>query len=140
MYNYGSSSIKKLKTCEYKLQIIFKRAIELDLIDISILQGVRSKEEQNKFFENGSSKLQWPHSKHNVLNEDELSNAIDAAPYVNGKISYNYNHCCYLAGIITGLGEVMSMPVRWGGNWDMDGEPITDQDFQDLVHFELLSV
>jgi hypothetical protein len=28
--------------------------------------------------------------------------------------------------------------IRWGGNWDMDGEPITDQDFQDLVHFELI--
>jgi len=26
--------------------------------------------------------------------------------------------------------------IRWGGNWDMDGEPVTDQEFQDLVHYE----
>jgi peptidoglycan L-alanyl-D-glutamate endopeptidase CwlK len=31
----------------------------------------------------------------------------------------------------------LGVKLRWGGNWDRDGEPVTDQDFQDLVHFEL---
>jgi len=34
------------------------------------------------------------------------------------------------------VGKMLEVDLRWGGNWDMDGEPITDQDFQDLVHFE----
>lgn len=32
----------------------------------------------------------------------------------------------------------LGIDIRWGGNWDMDGEPVTDQNFQDLVHFELV--
>ena len=45
-------------------------------------------------------------------------------------------HCCVLAGIILTCAVKRGIKIRWGGNWDMDSEPITDQDFQDLVHYE----
>lgn len=65
------------------------------------------------------------------------SKAIDVAPYVNGKASYDYRHCCFFAGVVLAIAGMLKIKVRWGGNWDMDEEVMTDQDFQDLVHFEL---
>lgn len=138
IYKYGNRSARILSGADEGLQKVFNTAIKLGLIDISILQSIRDKEEQNAYFNATpqKSKVQWPDSKHNILNPDDKSEAIDAAPYVNGKASFDYRHCIFLAGIVCGLGRIMGINIRWGGNWDMDGEPMTDQDFQDLVHFE----
>jgi hypothetical protein len=62
---------------------------------------------------------------------------MDLVPIINGKASWNKLHCCILAGMVQAAAiEITGKKLRWGGNWDMDHEPITDQDFQDLVHFE----
>jgi hypothetical protein len=34
--------------------------------------------------------------------------------------------------------EKITSKLKWGANWDMDGEIITDQGFMDLPHFELI--
>ena len=78
--------------------------------------------------------MKWPDGKHNKM----PSEAVDVVPYINGKASWDKLHCCVLAGIVLACAVRLGESVRWGGNWDMDGEPITDQDFQDLVHFELV--
>jgi len=108
-------------------------------MDVSIVEGVRSKERQNKFYKNGKSRLKWPLGKHNVVEPNDLSLAVDAAPFIRGAISWDARHCIYLAGVVCGVGAHMGVRIRWGGDWDMDGEAMTDQDFQDLVHFELIS-
>jgi hypothetical protein len=41
-----------------------------------------------------------------------------------------------VAGILLNQGRITHELVS-GLNWDSDGEIITDQKFQDLVHFEL---
>lgn len=135
-YIYGKSSKANLDTCTINLQLVMIRALDLGLIDISITEGARDKGRQNRLFELKKSKVKWPHSKHNIINSWDRAKAVDAVPFVNGKASYNYNHCCFMAGVILAVGASMGVELRWGGNWDMDGEPITDQDFQDLVHFE----
>ncbi len=71
-------------------------------MDISIFQGVRSREEQDWLINERKSKVQWPNGKHNVVAKG-----------------------CWIN-------------IRWGGNWDQDGEPVTDQDFQDLMHYEIV--
>ena len=47
-----------------------------------IVCGHRNKEDQNKAFAEGKSKLKWPKGKHNKL----PSQAVDAAPYISGNI------------------------------------------------------
>lgn len=133
---YGPNSLKNLLTTTNKIQTVFHAALALQLIDISIIEGVRGKAEQNRYYDLNKSRVQWPDGKHNVLVEGDKSRAVDAGPYINGKISYDHRHCCFLAGIVLGVGSVMGINLRWGGNWDMDHEPITDQEFQDLVHYE----
>lgn len=43
----------------------------------------------------------------------------------------------YFGGFVLGIAESMGIAVRWGGDWDGDMQ-IKDQNFNDLVHFELL--
>ena len=132
-YNFGKTSTSKLETVDPDLQEIMQDALESGIMDFSITEGHRGKAQQNRYFDLGKSKVKFPDGKHNKL----PSEAVDAAPYINGKISWNKLHCCVLAGIILACAAKKGIKLRWGGNWDMDNEPITDQDFQDLVHYEL---
>ena len=133
-FKFGDTSQVKLLNLDYGLQSIMNAALHTDIMDFSIVEGHRGKEQQNKYCREGKSRVQWPNGKHNKM----PSHAVDAAPYINGKISWNKLHCCVLAGIILACAARLGIPIRWGGNWDRDGEPITDQEFQDLVHYEIV--
>jgi peptidoglycan L-alanyl-D-glutamate endopeptidase CwlK len=133
MPKYSESSKLKLNTCHPALQKVFNRVIEI--IDCTVVEGHRPQELQDKYFKEGKSKLPWPKGEHNSV----PSRAIDAAPCTNkGKLSWDQRHCLFFAGIVIGVAEGMSIKLRWGGDWDGDRECVTDQDFQDLVHFELI--
>lgn len=137
-YKYGKSSMAQLYTVDRSLRMVCEKALSYGVMDASIIEGRRSKEKQNQYFREGKSRVQWPNGKHNVTTTDALANAVDVAPFVNGKISWNKNHCLVWAGLMLAAAAELGIKIRWGGNWDMDGEPVTDQQFQDLVHFELV--
>lgn len=137
-YRYGARSLDRLSTCDQKVVNVMQSAIDTGLIDIIIIEGRRSKALQDQYFDNGMSKVKWPNSKHNVVADGDLSEAVDAAPFVAGKVSWKKEHCIFMAGVVLCCARRLGVNMRWGGNWDMDGEPITDQSFQDLVHFELV--
>lgn len=129
MYKYGKTSKDRLATCDHRLRIIFEEAIKI--MDIAILEGHRNKETQNKAYEDGNSKLQWPDSSHNSL----PSRAVDAAPY---PIDWNNRERFFMmAGLVIAIGHSKGKKIRWGGDWNMDGET-TDNGFDDLVHFEIV--
>lgn len=138
MYKWGEKSLKELNTVKKDIRRVFDRVLSWNIIDIAIVEGRRDRLKQNEYFYKKKSRVMWPKGKHNVLNPEDLAGALDAAPYVNGKVSYNWKHCIFLAGLVQAAGKIEGVEIRWGGNWDMDGEPITDQDFQDLVHYEII--
>ena len=133
-FNFGKISRANLATIHPDLQIIMDDALATGIMDFSIIEGYRDKAKQNRYFnmDPPRSRVTWPNGKHNKIPSD----AVDAAPYINGKSSWNKLHCCVLAGIILACAAKRGIKLRWGGNWDMDSEPITDQNFQDLVHYE----
>ncbi len=133
-YSFGDTSTERLNTCSFPIQQIMREALAYGIMDFSISEGARSDEKQHEYFIMDKSRLDAGdlRAKHNR----KISSAVDAVPYVNGKYSYVKAHCCVLAGIIQAAAKKIGYTIRWGGNWDMDGEPITDQDFQDLVHYE----
>ena len=131
MPTFSSASLAKLDTCHPILQLIMIEAIKHK--DFTVLEGHRDKTTQDKYFAEGKTKLKWPDGKHC----SDPSEAIDIAPCIRGKVSFDKNHCIYLAGLIMALAAVNRAHLRWGGDWDEDGEPITDQTFNDLVHFEI---
>jgi hypothetical protein len=64
--------------------------------------------------------------------------AVDVAPFLRNSPSYVVDECRYFAGFVMGLATAMNLGdrIRWGGDWDGDHE-LTDQTFDDLVHFEM---
>ena len=81
--------------------MIFNTAIRFT--DITILEGYRNEEDQNKAFENGFSKLKFPNSKHNVY----PSMAVDALPFpIDWK---DTQRLTYFVGFIIGLSRPMNV-------------------------------
>ena len=136
LLNFSETSKQKLDEIHPALAYVFREALAYGIMDFSVTEAFRGKAEQNRFYYMvpPKTKLKWPRSKHNK----KPSKAGHAVPYVNGKSSWDYRHCCVLAGIILSAAAKLAIAVRWGGNWDMDLEPMTDQEFQDLAHYELM--
>ena len=128
MPKFGKTSLQRLHTCHPLLQELFMVAI--GHYDCTILCGHRGEEEQNQAVKEGKSKTLWPNSKHNNL----PSRAVDAAPWpVRWWDTKKFYH---FAGFVLGMASQMGIDLRWGGDWDSDKD-LNDQDFNDLVHFEL---
>lgn len=134
MPKFSQDSFSKLSTCHMELQTLFYEVIRS--FDCTVLEGYRNEQDQEAAFAAGNTKLHWPHGKHNA----QPSLAVDVAPY---PIDWNNTKRFYwFAGYVMGIAErlkaegKMTYSVRWGGDWDSDKD-ITDQTFNDLVHFEL---
>lgn len=139
MPQFSSISSQRLATCDTRLQAVMEEVIKF--YDISILCGHRGKQEQDKAVAEGRSKVSWPYSKHNRF----PSHAVDIAPYsrqqhgvptINNQ--WDANQFIFMAGIVFSVADRLNIPLRWGGNWDRDEIVLTDQDFNDLPHFELV--
>ena len=157
MHKLGKSSGRKLSTCHPDLQLIVIESIKVSTIDFGVAQGERTVEQQQQYFNDGKSKINpkaydslkelLSKAKHIVDGEIRiLSDAVDLYAYVNNSANWEVKNLCFIGGVITSTAKRLlsegriSHELRWGGNWDMDGEIITDQNFQDLPHFELIKI
>jgi len=137
MYAFGRRSLQNLNTCDTFLQKVLIRAMSYQLMDFAIICGHRDEAAQNRAFNSRNSKKRWPDSKHNHL----PSIAVDVAPW---PIDWN-DHLAFarLYGIIEAASvevrgaEGSDTKLRWGGDWDGDGES-NDQSFMDIGHFEMV--
>jgi len=94
--------------------------------------GHRDEDTQNRLFEKGKSKFRYPKSKHNKL----PSEAFDVACIVNGVITWNRNQYIYLTGKAKVLAIQFGINLRWGS--EQDEQILSDQEFQNLIHFEII--
>lgn len=143
MYKLSQRSWDNLKTCHEDLQKIFALAIQLTPVDFIITEGHRSIQRQNKLFRDGMSKVDGYKikGKHNY----DPSLAVDICAYVKGnkKLAYDIAHLSAIGGAVFAATSILisenqiTHNIRWGANWDMDGEILTDQRFDDMPHFEL---
>jgi len=156
MYKLGRTSNKRLDTCNDDLKLIIRESIKVSQIDFGVAQGERTVEQQQEYFNEGRSKinpkayetieallLKAKHIVDGVIRSK--ADAVDVYAYINGKASWEKHNLSYLGGVITSTairlfseGRI-SKKIRWGGNWDNDGEIITDQNFQDLPHYESIN-
>ena len=125
---FGKSSKKRLSTCDSKLQKVFNEVIKH--VDCSVLEGHRSKDRQNKLYEEGKTKVKYPNGRHNR----QPSSAVDVTPYpVDWK---DRERQTLFAGFVIGVASQMGINLRWGGDWDQDFQ-VVDNRFDDFPHFEL---
>jgi peptidoglycan L-alanyl-D-glutamate endopeptidase CwlK len=99
----------------------------IKIMDVTIIEGVRSAERQAELLEKGATKVKY--SRHME------GKAVDLSPY---PIDWNNRDgFYYMGGMIRGIAHQMGLKVRFGGDWDSDGDT-KDNSFDDLVHVEIL--
>ena len=128
MPKFGKTSKQRLVSCEKELQSLFNEVVKY--FDCSVLVGYRGRNEQDTAYESGHSKVKWPNGKHNK----RPSFAVDVAPYPIDRD--DRERFIYFGGFVKGCAFRMGIPLRWGGDWDSDNQ-LSDNKFDDLVHFEL---
>jgi len=130
---WGRKSLLVHNQLDPRLQILLTR-VRNEVADISLTSGHRDCAEQNGYFEIGVSTLRWPDSKHNKL----PSLAVDFQPYPYPDTETKlWGALGYIAGRAYEIAADMNIKIRWGGDWDGDGD-LTDQDFDDLFHLEIV--
>lgn len=142
MNKFSKTSVRRLSTCHDDLQLIMKTAISISDVDFGISEGYRDLVLQNKYFKEGKSQIDGyiKKGKHNFF----PSLAVDIYLWINSKAQWDEEALSYVAGLIYGISGMLlkqgkiSHRIRWGGNWDMDGEILKDQSFDDRPHFELI--
>jgi len=137
MNTFSENSKQRLETCHRDLRTLFGNVIQD--FDCTIVCGHRDKPEQDKAFAEGKSKLQYPNSKHN----SNPSMAVDAAPYIDGKINWTREQLLFFAGYVKSRADqlyktgVISHRIRLGADFSGDND-VTDEKFRDEPHFELI--
>ena len=124
MPRFGKRSKERLKGVDERLVNVANELVKI--MDCTVLEGLRTKERQSKLIAEGKSKTKY--SKHIE------GKAIDIAPYPIDWEDRERFH--YMGGMARGIGHALGVTVRWGGDWDSDGE-VKDNNFDDLVHIEL---
>ena len=127
---FGKRSKKNLSECHPDLQKLFNNVVKN--YDCSVIEGHRGKEEQDKLYHGGKSKVKYPRSKHNK----SPSLAADVVPYpIDWNDEIRFYH---FVGYVKGVADKLGIKIRCGADWDGDNT-FSDQTFHDLPHFELLS-
>lgn len=119
-YPFGKRSLAERKTLHPDLQKVVDEASKE--INISLLCGHRGKEDQDKAYSSGKSKLQWPNSRHNSF----PSEAVDIAPFpLNWQNIKSFKD---MAEKVKEAAERVQVEIEWGGDWEH---------FRDYPHFQL---
>ena len=129
MPKFGSTSKANLSEAHPKLQELFNEVIKH--FDCSVISGKRTIEQQRLLVAKGASKTM--NSRHIQRKGELFCRAVDVIAY---PIKWgNWKRHYYFGGFVMGIAKKMGINIRWGGDWDSDTE-VTDQRFNDLVHFE----
>ncbi|MBD3284696.1 hypothetical protein GF395_04650, partial [Candidatus Uhrbacteria bacterium] len=117
MPEFSEESLRRLRTVDHHLQVLFKVVIQHR--DCTILEGYRDQVTQNRYYAEGKSQLQWPDGKHNSV----PSKAVDVAPFFpNSGVSMNRLEVVEFGHYVLGVRDCLNMghKIRWGGDWDGD--------------------
>lgn len=119
-YPFGKHSLEQRATLHPDLiKVVDETSKESN---ITILCGHRGKEDQDKAYADGKSKLQWPKSRHNSF----PSEAVDLAPF-----PLDWNNVKSFKDLAVKVKEAankVGVEIEWGGDW------VT---FKDYPHFQL---
>ncbi len=130
-FKYGKKSELILSEVHFELDLLAREMLAMEIMDIAAICGRRGKIAQEHAFVMGHSKARWGESKHNMA-EPDLSDALDLAPIVNGKIPWHetdkdYEAWYIMGGIAMAVAKKLSLEIKWGYYFKFA---------KDLGHFE----
>ena len=110
-YKLSKRSLKRLEGVKSPLVNVVKEAITITKVDFSVLQGLRTLEEQKKLVAKGAS--QTMKSKH--LTGD----AVDLGAYVGNRISWELNLYDDIADAMAEAARNQGVGLTWGAAWSV---------------------
>lgn len=138
MFKFGKKSRGRLDSVDPDLVRVVERALSFGVMDFSVIEGYRPSSRQKELYEAGKSHIDGvtKRSKHNYC----PSRAVDIMPYpaeVNGvNVWQDRDRWCKLAGLMFAAAAIEGVDIRWGGDWDGDGNN-ADSKFNDYPHYEV---
>lgn len=136
-YRLGLRSLNNLRGVHPDLVRVVKRAIQLTEVDFTVIEGLRSAARQRELHRKGATRT--------LRSRHITGHAVDIAPYVDGKIRWDWPLFLPLAEAMKAASEELDVPVRWGGNWKVLSETpeismeVLSRSFPDGPHYELWS-
>ncbi len=116
----GTRSIKRLEGVHDDLERVVKQAIRITTVDFTVLEGMRTRERQEKLVASGASK---------TMNSRHLTgHAVDLGAWIDGEVSWHWPHYYEIASAMKAGAEQLHIPLEWGGDW---------RTFKDGPHFQL---
>ncbi len=135
MRRWGDRSTAVRDTLDPRLAKVMDRVLS-EVGDMSLISGFRGEQEQNALYVSKRSRAMYPSSKHNQL----PSVAVDFQPYPLPKRKEKlWAGLAYIAGRAIEIGIEEGVALRWGGDWNRDGD-LTDNRFDDLFHLEIMEI
>lgn len=120
MPEFGKWSKTQLATVHPDLRRLFEEVVKG--MDCHVLCGYRNEADQDRAFNQGFSKVQWPNSKHNTY----PSLAVDVSTWpLNWHDIASFDA---LGGFVLATAERLGIGVEWGGAW---------KSFVDRPHYQL---
>ena len=120
MFSFGSRSLSRLKGIHPDLRKVMDRAIITTDVDFTILEGLRSIERQRKLRASGATRT--------LRSRHLTGHAVDIAPLVDGKVSWDWPIYHRLAPTIKKAAQDVGVKIEWGGDW---------RSFKDGPHWQL---
>lgn len=121
----SARSLERLEGAHSDLAQVIKAAAARSSIDFTVLEVIRSIEDQRKKVAAGASRTMK--SRH-LASADGKSRAVDIAPLLGGKVSWDWPLYNKLAPIIKAAAAELGVPIEWGGDW---------RTFKDGPHWQL---
>jgi peptidoglycan L-alanyl-D-glutamate endopeptidase CwlK len=125
-FTFSSASKASRVKLHPKLRELVDEAIKE--IDFKILDATRGRAAQEKAFRRGHSKVHFGNSAHNYV--PAIAMDLFPAPYDWDNRQAFIN----LSKVILRIAKKRGIPIRWGGDWNMDGNL---SDGWDMPHYEL---
>lgn len=116
---------QRLRGVHPDLVRVVRRAAKDTDLPFTVLEGVRTVARQKQLVAQGASRTM--NSRH-IPGRDGFAKAVDIAPLLNGKISWDWPLYHRLAAAIKTAAAKEMVPIEWGGDW---------RTFKDGPHWQL---
>ena len=127
-FKFSQRSLRRFKGVNPDLVKVIKLALKKSPVDITVVSGVRTAEEQNKLFKDGKSQKDGFRHK----SRHQFGEAIDIVPFVDGKISWKWAHIFKMADAVKAAADELGVRIRWGGSWtELSDQPLSAKALSD---------
>lgn len=140
LYKFSRTSLDNLVGVDPDLVDCVHDVMAMQIMDFSVIEGVRSKARQKDLVARGVSKTM--DSKH-LIQDDGYGHAVDLYPYpinmprVHAGDAREIYRFGMLAGLMLAAAKRANIKIVNGADWDGDGQTL-DHSFFDAPHFQLV--